>query len=152
MSYKKILQNMMTEVDNVKDKLDDNTYLTLTDGIQKLFLEKENNLYEIIFLTSKFTHVDVNVYIAVPKKYTQIIKMTEEEYTELKKVLSKSKNFAQLCCNMILSGIVERLISRKNIELVGQYHPNDTDDDEPINNETEMTVLPKVVVVGCKKL
>ena len=141
----------MSDVDDVKDKLGDHTYLMLSDGLQKLFIEKENNLYELNFVVTKFTHMDANVYVAVPEKLTQIIKMTDDEYTELKKLLTKTKNFANPCCNIVLGGIVERLISRNNIELIGQYHPDDSED-EPINNETEMTVLPKVVIIGCKKM
>lgn len=147
--YKKVLQNLMSDVDDIKEKIDDETYLKLTSGLQKLFKEKENKLYELSFITTKFRRLDTNVYNATPNKSNQIIRLSDDEYTELKKELTKTKSFSKCCCNEVLQGIAERLLTT-NTELVGQFMGSDTED-QPFENGMEIMILPRVVILSCKK-
>jgi len=148
--YKAILSDIMSSVDNIKDKISDDEYLKLTADLKLAFDEKENKLYEITFISLNYSRLDTNIYSVMPSKFSQIIKLTEDEHRELRKLLTKTKNFVKLCCNIVLDGIVDRLIHTEYSELIGQYQTNNQDDMS--DTGIEMSIKNNLVITGCKKM
>mgnify|MGYP003656765174 CR=1 FL=1 len=155
-NYNEILQKTLSNIDDIKDELDSEKYLEITNNLSSLYKILDNNFYEIRYVTQRFTKSGLNHYAAMPKVQKEIIKLTSEEHTELEKKLNDSEYFINCNCNMLLAGIKERLSTPSYTELVGVFQSNCHDDEEHIDEifdkTFELTIQPTLAIIGCKKL
>ena len=155
-NYKDILQKTLSNIDEIKEKLDSEKYLQLTNNLQKLYKSMDNNFYNVKYVTQNFTRCGMNSYTAKSSVKKEIIKLTDEEYTELQKKLNETDGFVTCSCNMVLAGIKERLGYQKYTELVGTFQANCIDDEDSLadifDKTFELTLHPSVTIVSCDKL
>ena len=158
MDSKEIIQNVLNNVDEIKDDLSSDKYLEISNNLNSLYKELENKFYEIRYVTQRYTKSGLNHYTAIPVVKKEIIKLTEEEYRELENKLNENDNFLSPCCNMILTGIKERLSNsyREGTELVGLFESNNLDDEDSVIDISdklfELTIHPGIAIVSCRKL
>jgi len=154
-NFNQILQNTLSNIDEIKENLDSEKYLQISNDLNSLYKLLDNNFYEIKYITQHFTRSGMNQFTAIPKIKKEIIKLTTEEYTELEEKLCED-NFCTCSCNMILSGIKERLSKQTYSELVGIFQPNCLEDEDSLSDifdkSFEMTIYHAIAIVGCRKL
>ena len=144
------LQNIMSTIDDNKEKFSDETYLSLTNDLQKVFKEKHNKLYEITYLSTKFSRRGINHYYSSPKRFTKIIKITSAEVEELKSELRSTSNFAKACCNFVLVGISERLLDTTSNSVIGRVYSEAFDTGEE-DDSVEIFINSQIVFTNCRK-
>lgn len=151
-----ILQNTINDIDEIKEKLDSEKYLQLTNNLQKLYKVLDNKFYSIRYVTQNFTRCGMNSYTAKSTAKKEIIKLTDEEYTELQKKLNETDGFVTCSCNMVLAGIKERLGYQKYSELVGTFQANCIDDEDSLadifDKTFELSLHPSIAIISCEKL
>ena len=156
MNYNTILQKTLSNIDDIKEALDSDKYLEISNDLSTLYKLLDNNFYEIRYITQRFTRSGMNHYTSIPKLKKEIIKLTSDEHTELEKKLNDSNGFVNCSCNMILVGIKERLSTPSYSELVGIFQPNCEDDENHLadvfDTSFELTIKPTIAIIGCKKL
>lgn len=155
-NYNTILQKTLSTIDEIKESLDSEKYLEISNNLSTLYKMLDNNFYQIKYLTQHYTRSGMNTYNAVPKIRKEIIKLTTDEYTELQKKLNDTNGFVTCNCNMILAGIKERLEYQPFTELVGIFQANCLDDEDSLadvfDKSFEMTIHPTIVIISCDKL
>ena len=156
MNFNGILQKCLSNIDQIKESLDSEKYLEISNDLSSLYKLLDNNFYEIRYVTQRFTKSGLNHYTSIPKVKKEIIKLSSEEHTELEKKLNDSDGFVACSCNMLLSGIKERLSTPSYTELVGIFQSNCHDDEEHIDEifdkTFELTLQPTIAIIGCKKV
>ena len=156
MNFNGILQKCLSNIDDVKESLDSEKYLEISNDLSSLYKLLDNNFYEIRYVTQRFTKSGLNHYTSIPKVKKEIIKLSSEEHTELEKKLNDSDGFVSCSCNMLLAGIKERISTPSYTELVGIFQSNCHDDEEHIDEifdkTFELTLQPTIAIIGCKKV
>ena len=149
-SAKETIQNILTNIDEIKDKLQDNVYLDIVDNLNKLYKEKSNKMYTVTFLTTRFVARNSNSFSSHPEKHKQIILMSDEEYENLQKHLVKTDNFSNItCCQQELVGFRDRLNYTVKHELLGIYNHFDDDNNDVTSHKTELDIFNQVIVTNC---
>ena len=151
-----ILQNTINDIDEIKEKLDSEKYLQLTNNLQKLYKAMDNNLYKVTYLTTRYSKNGKNSYLSMMKKRQDIIIMTNEEFEKLDNKIKEGDGYARSCCDMTLQGIKDRLSYTKYHELVGHFEPNSVHDSDEVYEiwdlSFELTLVPSVAFLKVIKL
>ena len=148
MTFTDLLQKVQGELDGIKDKIDDAQYLSISNNLQKLFKIKENKLYEISFLVNYVKRVDTNEYKNISRKFTQILRLTDAEKTELQKQI-RLKGVATSCCNIVLDSIGDRINVNACSDIVGTLF--DEDNDCSYVGDTTVNIKSVISFLSCKK-
>ena len=155
-NYKFVLQKCLNNIDDVKELLDSEKYLEISNDLNSLYKILENKFYKVRYITTRYTKNAKNSYLQMFKQCKEIILLSDEEYTELQRLLIDGDGYASACCNMILQGIRDRLNYTKYHEIVGHFEANsirDEDEIAEINDLSfEMTIVPTIVFLGVHKL
>ena len=155
-NYNEVLQKCLNNIDDVKEKLDSDKYLEISNSLNSLYKILDNKFYKVRYLTTRYTKNGKNSYLQMFKQCKEIITLTDEEYTELQRLLIDGDNYASACCNMTLQGIRDRLNYTKYYELIGHFEANSIRDDDEVSEISdlsfEMTIVPTVVFLGVTKL
>lgn len=147
MSFNKKIGEAINLIDDIKGNISDNEYVTITNKLSELFKEKENNLCEISYITTKVTRIDVNNYSIVPIKQKVIMKITKDEFNHLSNKL-KNDMFITACCDIVLVGIYDRIPNfNTKSSIVGRIHDPELDDDE-----SEVDLYHRIIFTDCVKL
>ncbi len=151
-----LLQKTLNTIDEIKENLNSEKYLEISNDLNSLYKILDNKFYNVRYVTQNFTRCGMNSYTAKSTVKKEIIKLTDEEYTELQKKLNETDGFVTCSCNMILAGIKERLGYQKYSELVGTFQANCIDDEDSLadifDKTFELTLHPSIAIVGCDKL
>ena len=121
---------------------------TQSINLQKLFKIKENKLYEISFLVNYVKRVDTNEYKNISRKFTQILRLTDAEKTELQKQI-RLKGVATSCCNIVLDSIGDRINVNACSDIVGTLF--DEDNDCSYVGDTTVNIKSVISFLSCKK-
>ena len=82
--------------------------------------------------------------------------MTNEEFTNLKNKIDEGGGYTTACCDMVLTGIKERLNYQRYQELIGYFEPNNVNDSDEVAEigdlSFEMTINKTVAFLGVTKL
>ena len=155
-NYKFVLQKCLNNIDDVKEKLDSEKYLEISNDLNSLYKILDNKFYKVRYITTRYTKNAKNSYLQMFKQCTEIILLTDEEYTELQRLLIDGDGYASACCNMTLQGIRDRLNYTKYHEIVGHFEANSIRDEDEVceigDLSYEMTIVPTVVFLGVHKL
>ena len=152
MNCNTILQNTINNIDEIKDQLGSEIYLRISNDLQKLYNSIENNFYKITYVTTSYTKTTMNSYVSILKKREEIIILSPDEYVELNKNINNSNGFAKVCCNVILSGIGERLGYTRYHELIGFFQDNSEDIGDIDDPLFELTINSSIAFLSVKKL
>ena len=155
-NFNQILQNTLSNIDEIKENLDSEKYLQLTNDLGALYKLLSNKFYQIKYVTQNFTRCGMNSYTVNSTAKKEIILLSDEEYTELQKKLNETDGFVSCSCNMVLAGIKDRLSKPLHSELVGTFQANCLDDEESLadifDKTFELTLHPSIAIVGCEKM
>ena len=155
-NYKDILQKTLSNIDEIKEKLDSEKYLQLTNNLQKLYKSMDNNFYKVTYLTTKYSKNGKNSFLSRMKKRQDIIIMTNEEFQKLDSKIKEGDGYANSCCDMTLQGIKDRLSYTKYHELIGHFEPNSIHDSDEVYDISdlsfELTLVPSVAFLEVTKL
>ena len=151
-----ILQKCLNNIDEIKNQLSSETYLQISNDLSSMYKILENKFYSIKYVTQTFTRCGMNSYTVNSTLKKEIIKLTDEEHTELQKKLNETDGFVSCSCNMVLVGIKDRLSKPLYSELVGTFQANCLDDEDSLadifDKTFELTLHPSIAIVGCEKL
>jgi hypothetical protein len=154
--FSMILQNVLSSVDENKEKLNNKDYLIITNNLQNLHKLMDSNFYEITFITMEYQRCGFNSLNAIPKRRKSIIRMTNEEYELLKANLEKTNYFVPNCCQPLLEGIKDRLNLPHFQEFNALYKSSSINDTDIIDDLTdpivEINLYNRVVFLDCVKL
>lgn len=132
--FQETLTRLQSTIDDNKEIMTDEIYKSLVDGLHDLFKHNDRHMYIISFLSTKYINRTTNHYLSRIKKYKRVIKLTSEEYDELKIQLDRTNNFAIDCCNIVLCGISDRIFEDSNSsELIGLFQTEDDSDTVCLN-------------------
>jgi hypothetical protein len=155
-NYNQVLQKCLSNVDEIKEKLDSDKYLEISNSLISLYKISENKFYKVRYLTQRFSKNGKNSYLSMFKEYNQIILLSDEECGELKKRLTDGNGYTTACCNMILQGIRDRLNHPKYNELIGHFEANSISDEDEVAEISdlsfELTIVPTVAFLSVTKL
>ena len=155
-NYKSVLQKCLNNIDDVKEKLDSEKYLEISNSLNSLYKILENKFYKVRYITTRYTKNGKNSYLQMFKQCKEIITLTDEEYTELQRLLIDGDGYTSACCNMTLQGIRDRLNYTKYHEIVGHFEANSIRDDDEVAEISdlsfEMTIVPTVAFISVTKL
>lgn len=154
-NYNDILQKCLSNIDDVKEKLDSDKYLEISNNLNSLYKILDNKFYKVRYMTTRYTKNGKNSYLQMFKQCKEIILLSDEEYTELQKRLTDGDGYATGCCNMILQGVKDRLNYTKYFELVGHFEANSIKDDDEVAEigdlSFELTIVPTITFLSVTK-
>jgi molybdopterin converting factor small subunit len=151
-----ILQKTLNTIDEIKESLNSEKYLEISNDLNSLYKSMDNNFYKVTYLTTKYSKNGKNSYLSLMKKREDIIIMTNEEFEKLDNKIKEGDGYARSCCDMTLQGIKDRLSCTKYHELVGHFEPNSIHDSDEVfeisDLSFELTLVPSVAFLGVTKL
>lgn len=147
--FKQALENLQETLDDNKQDMSDEVYKSLIEGLHKMYKIKDNGLYEIEYLCSEYSHAETNVYGGTIKKYTKIVKLSNEEYEQLDSELRNSNNFLLgNRFNSKLFNILKKLFGDGNTaEIIGMVNQEDC-----YSEQVSIKIKSKVIFTGLRKL
>ncbi len=151
-AFKRHINSIMSDVDDIKDKISDKKYLSITKSLNLLFKLKQNCYYKINFLEHHIVAGDRNNHCRIQQiEREQVILLHEDDHKFLMTELKDNKNYLPIYKNYeVFSSIYEQLNFKDCIEIVG----NNTLmlNDLPKVTSTIVHLEPGVIITGCKKV
>jgi flagellin-specific chaperone FliS len=71
-----ILQKTLNTIDEIKENLNSEKYLEISNDLNSLYKSMDNNFYKVTYLTTKYSKNGKNSYLSLMKKREDIIIMT----------------------------------------------------------------------------
>lgn len=147
-AFKKHVQNIMGNIDDMKEQLGDKAYLSITDSLNKLYKMKEHNYYKVSYIDSIMQRTGTNLYKLVPLPCIQVLLLSEEDHEYLVKELKNNDNCLQLEDeNPFLSSIYAQLNFNLHHEVVGVMLTQCKK-----VSDSSVQIEQCVIITGCKKV